>query len=95
MQSFGNFDDISRLLDSPWFILAVVWGMFWKGLAVWYASQKRQKVWFILLFVLNTFGILEILYLLFVAKAIVEVKVVKEGRRMKGVREPKANKNRR
>ena len=41
----------------------VVWSLVWKGLALWRASHKGQKEWFVLLLIVNTFGILEILYL--------------------------------
>ncbi|OGD61845.1 hypothetical protein A2160_00950 [Candidatus Beckwithbacteria bacterium RBG_13_42_9] len=79
--------DLSQLpafLDSPWFIAALVWSMFWKGLALWHAAGRKQKIWFIILLVLNTFGILEIIYLVFVAKAIVEIKVIRDGGSQRG-----------
>jgi len=46
-------------------ILAIisVWALVWKGLALWKSCQKKQKVWFIVLLVVNTMGILEILYI--------------------------------
>lgn len=40
-----------------------VWSMFWKGLALWRSARLGSKKWFIVLLVLNTVGILEILYL--------------------------------
>lgn len=36
-----------------------------KGVALWHASRNAQLTWFIFLVVVNTFGILEIVYLLF------------------------------
>ncbi len=45
------------------FILAAVWSLFWKGLALWRAAHRRDKQWFIVLLFVNTLGILEILYL--------------------------------
>ncbi|MCX7589872.1 MAG: DUF5652 family protein [bacterium] len=45
------------------FFVAIIWSLIWKGLALWKAAKKENKVWFIVLLVLNTFGILEILYL--------------------------------
>ncbi len=44
--------------------LVVAWSMAWKGLALWKAAGRKEKVWFVVLFVINTVGILEILYLL-------------------------------
>lgn len=47
----------------PWFIGFVAWSLFWKGLALWRAAKNQSKVWFIVLLIVNTMGILEILYL--------------------------------
>jgi hypothetical protein len=41
----------------------LVWSMFWKGWALWKAARAGSKVWFIALLILNTVGILEILYI--------------------------------
>jgi hypothetical protein len=46
-------------------ILLIVWTLAWKGLALWHAARNGQRTWYIVLLVLNTFGILEIIYLLF------------------------------
>jgi hypothetical protein len=39
-----------------------------KGLALWHAARRGQKWWFIFLLIINTAGILELIYLLGVAK---------------------------
>jgi len=44
--------------------LAVVWSMVWKGIALWHAGRRAHLGWFITLFIVNTLGILEIIYLL-------------------------------
>ena len=46
----------------------LVWILVWKGLALWYAAQRGEKVWYVLLLILNTLGILEIIYIFAVAK---------------------------
>ena len=43
--------------------LLIVWSLAWKALALWRAAQARDKLWFIVLLLVNTAGILEILYL--------------------------------
>ena len=43
--------------------LAVVWSMAWKGVALWRAGRNAHIVWFIVLFIVNTLGILEIIYI--------------------------------
>ncbi|HEY4501532.1 MAG TPA: DUF5652 family protein [Candidatus Paceibacterota bacterium] len=52
----------------PLALLFVVWSVFWKGLALWHAARRGQYWWFLILLVVNTAGILEIIYLFFVAK---------------------------
>ena len=43
--------------------LAVVWSMTWKGIALWRAGRNAHLGWFIALFIVNTLGILEIIYI--------------------------------
>lgn len=43
--------------------ILMVWSLVWKGLALWKAAHREEKKWFVALLVLNTLGILEILYL--------------------------------
>ncbi len=64
-----NLSDLSQLqnlplFNSPWFPLLLVWSMFWKGLALWRAAKGGEKVWFVFLFLINTLGILDIIYLI-------------------------------
>ena len=49
-------------------VLLSIWSLVWKGLALWKASQKKNKIWFIVMLVANTLGILEILYLFIFSK---------------------------
>ncbi len=48
--------------------IAAVWSLIWKGFALWYSARNHQKVWFVVMIIFNTLGILEILYLLFFRK---------------------------
>jgi len=43
--------------------IILVWSLVWKGLALWKSSKKNSPIWFVVLLVVNTIGILEILYL--------------------------------
>ena len=43
--------------------LVVIWSIAWKGLALWKSAREGSKVWFMVLLIVNTLGILEILYL--------------------------------
>lgn len=43
--------------------LLLIWSLFWKGWALWQAAKNEEKVWFTVFLVVNTAGILEIVYL--------------------------------
>lgn len=46
------------------YIAVVIWSLAWKGVALWFAARNHQKRWFIVILILNTVGILEIVYLI-------------------------------
>ena len=48
--------------------VAVIWTLIWKGMALWRAGQSGQKPWFVVLFLTNTLGILDIVYLVWFAR---------------------------
>jgi hypothetical protein len=50
-------------LGSILLAVIIVWSIVWKGLALWKAARDGSKTWFIVLLILNTLGILDILYL--------------------------------
>ena len=45
------------------FVIIVIWGTIWKGIGLWKAAKETQKYWFIAILILNTVGILPILYI--------------------------------
>lgn len=49
-------------------ILLTLWTIPWKALALWHSSKNNDKTWFIAVMIINTVGILEILYLFVFAK---------------------------
>jgi hypothetical protein len=61
--------DLALWVDSPSFVIFLVvitiWSSIWKGIALWKAGRHGQLRWFVWLFLLNTAGILEVLYLKF------------------------------
>ena len=44
-------------------IVFIIWSVYWKGRALWRAAHLNSKPWFIALLLINTLGILEILYI--------------------------------
>lgn len=41
-----------------------LWSLVWKGIALWHSARNYQKAWFVVLLIVNTAGILDIIYLL-------------------------------
>lgn len=44
-------------------IVFIIWTLYWKGMALWKSARKTDKYWFIAMLLINTLGILEILYI--------------------------------
>ena len=48
----------------PWWVYPIfVWTIVWKAVAAWRAARKGHLIWFAVFFVVNTVGILPIIYL--------------------------------
>ena len=67
MESVNLFSQLSSI-HPAWILLAVAWTLVWKGLALWRSARLSQRNWFIAILIINTLGILEIVYLFFVSK---------------------------
>jgi predicted permease len=48
----------------PVILILVVWEAIWKLIALWKSARNNHLVWFILIGILNTVGILPIIYIL-------------------------------
>ena len=49
-------------------VLLAVWSVYWKGRALWKAARLGHLGWFIALLLINTAGILDILYIYIFSK---------------------------
>lgn len=60
----------SQLAGQYGWLLAVlvVWSLVWKGLALWHSARNSQSYWFIALLLINTLGLLEIVYMVAFSK---------------------------
>lgn len=54
---------VSPVLLSIFIAVVATWTIVLKGFALWHSARNYQKRWFIVLLIVNTFGILEIIYL--------------------------------
>jgi NADH:ubiquinone oxidoreductase subunit 6 (subunit J) len=52
------------LLGALWFLIVIVL----KGYALWHAAKRNEKWWFVALLILNTAGILELVYIICILK---------------------------
>ena len=48
-------------------VIAALWTIPWKGVALWKSAKNGQKIWFVVLFLINTLALLEIIYIFFFA----------------------------
>ncbi|MDP3917526.1 MAG: DUF5652 family protein [Nanoarchaeota archaeon] len=67
---------IDLINGSPLFALSpfllyvfIFWELFWKGIALWKTGRHNQMGWFIAILLVNSLGILPIIYLLFFQKS--------------------------
>jgi len=69
----NNLSDaqLITLLQDPKFTTIIfalaIWELIWKGIALWKASKNNSMPWFIAILVINTVGILPIVYIFFFA----------------------------
>jgi hypothetical protein len=68
MQNPGNFPLAQQNTGTIILLLISVWATAWKGYALWKSAKHDQKYWFVAVLVLNTVGLLEIVYLSFFQK---------------------------
>ncbi len=65
-------EQMIELMNNPRFVLMItvvgIWSLIWKGIALWKAGQRKDKPWFIALLVVNTIGLLEIIYIYFIGE---------------------------
>ena len=45
-------------------LVVVLWELFWKGLALWHSAREGRKKWFVVILIVNSLGILPIIYLI-------------------------------
>jgi hypothetical protein len=61
----SQFQSLSNL--SPLEVVVILtlafWTIVWKGIALWISARENNKLWFIFLLMMNTFGILEIMFI--------------------------------
>lgn len=54
--------------NKVYLVIALVWSLAWKGVALWKSAGRKEKWWFIAFLVVNTLGVLEIAYIYYFSK---------------------------
>jgi len=67
-QIIQNNLGISLALAAVLVFVIAIWTLVWKGLALWKSARKSHMIWFIVLLIVNTIGILDILYIYIFSK---------------------------
>lgn len=70
-RSLTETTDPTSTEDAIFFVVIIVlalWDIAWKGFALWRAARNNQFRWFIALLIINSIGILPIVYLKFFQK---------------------------
>ncbi len=64
--------NIATMNIQPVFVFLIIilgiWSLVWKGIALWKSAINKNLAWFIVLLVLNTLGILPLLYIFIFSK---------------------------
>ena len=55
---------IYEFLTTPWFIILLVVELIMKGFALWRCGRNNQPGWYIAILIINSAGILPLIYLL-------------------------------
>jgi len=59
--------DSSDLINAWWFFPLMIWTFAWKGWGLWRAARNDSKTWFVAILILNTIGLLEIIYIFLIS----------------------------
>lgn len=59
-----NYSYFSSITSSPFFYLLLAADLVLRGMALYKSARKGQTIWFVALLVINSVGILPIIYLL-------------------------------
>ena len=62
------YESLIAFVNSLFFYLVLIWSLVWKSLALWKSARNKHLVWFIFILIINSIGILSIIYLIIYRK---------------------------
>lgn len=73
IQNYQQFVNVAGFSSVPpgivtLFVLLAIWSIIWKGIALWKAARNGSKAWYVVMLIVNTMGILEIVYIFFFSR---------------------------
>lgn len=75
MYNYWNGNSVNSLFPgilagwlSVLLIPVAIWSVFWMGWALWRAAKGDSKIWFVILLLVHTMGILDIIYIFLISK---------------------------
>ena len=76
MMFYNNFGISMGPALLGFMFVILVWSAIWKGLALWKAARSKHTAWFIIILVLNTLGLVEILYIFVFSKCCQKIEII-------------------
>jgi methionyl-tRNA synthetase len=64
----NNFDPQFLTANLIWIVPLMIWDLVWKAIGLWHSARNNQRGWFIALLLINSVGVLPIVYLQFFRK---------------------------
>jgi divalent metal cation (Fe/Co/Zn/Cd) transporter len=58
-----SYFDLQAPLFMSLFLVIILWDLMWKGIGLWKAARNEDKYWFIAILIINSLGIVPILYI--------------------------------
>ena len=65
METLTTLSEAQLTLLLSVIVIFTLWDLAWKGIAMWDAVNRKSKLWFVMLLIINSAGIVPILYLLY------------------------------
>ncbi len=55
---------IYEFITSPWIVILIVAELVMKGIALWKCGRNNQPIWYLVILIINSAGVLPLIYLL-------------------------------
>jgi hypothetical protein len=63
LKEISNYLGVSIEVAIALFAIMLIWEIIWSGMALFKSAKNNHKIWFVILLLFHTWGILDILYI--------------------------------